>query len=172
MLATPPLSRGKDNGVGRRWSRGSGWPARLAGTIVCGALSVCIASALAAERGTSIPGMLPEPPRGRGPSTRQPGASLSSFRVFLSLVPVRQRVDRERLARLRHQVGVTTGCQARWFRLCTAQHQGTPFTWAATTTSNPAASLLTLVISAVKWSQPKVGRGDGAEGKGRGKEIR
>lgn len=38
----------------------SGWAARLAGTIVCGAPSVCIASALAAEWGTGIPRMLLE----------------------------------------------------------------------------------------------------------------
>lgn len=50
--------------VGRRWWRGLAGLARLAGTIVCEALNVCTASALAAEWGTSIPRMLPEPAEG------------------------------------------------------------------------------------------------------------
>lgn len=55
----PP--RGRDNGGGEEVGAGSGWPARPVGTIVREALSVCIASALAAERGAGIPRMLPGP---------------------------------------------------------------------------------------------------------------
>ena len=50
--------------VRRGWWRGLAGRTRLAGAIVCGALNVCTASALAAEWGTSIPGMLPEPTEG------------------------------------------------------------------------------------------------------------
>ena len=56
---TAPFQRAGQWG-GEEVEAGSGWAARLAGTIVCGALSVCIASALAAEWGTGIPGMLLE----------------------------------------------------------------------------------------------------------------
>lgn len=45
---------------------------------------------------------------------------------------------------------VTKGYQAQWCKLCTVQHQGGLFTWAATTTNDPAASQLTSVIFEVK----------------------
>lgn len=62
----------------------------LAGTIVCEAPSVCIASALAAERGTSIPGMLWAPAQGHAGSALQPAQHIPpSFCVFLLLTPVR-----------------------------------------------------------------------------------
>lgn len=84
-----------------------------------------------------------------------------------------------RLARFRYQVGVSNGCQAQWYGLCTAQHQGAPFTWAATTTSSPVASLLTSVsgLSSKKGQETPAlrgrllsaqgGKGYGGEGKGR-----
>lgn len=59
-----PSPEGRTMVVGRRWWRGLAGLARLAGTIVCEALNVCTASALAAEWGTSIPRMLPEPAEG------------------------------------------------------------------------------------------------------------
>lgn len=56
-----------------------------------------------------------------------------------------------RLARFKHQVGVIKSCQAQWCRLCTAQFQGVPLTWVATTASDLVATLLASVVSAVKW---------------------
>lgn len=55
-----------------------------------------------------------------------------------------------RLARYGHQVGVTMGLPSTVVQVVHCTTPGNPFTWAATTASNPAVSLLTSVISAVE----------------------
>lgn len=75
-LVSPPAPRTHSAPPQRagpwRWGgggEGSGLAGPAAGTVVCEALSVCIASALAAECGTGIPRMLPEPMGAQLPNT-------------------------------------------------------------------------------------------------------
>lgn len=86
--------------MGRRWRRGR-LARGLAGTIVCGALPVCIASARAAQWGTGIPRMPPEPWGGVSSlAPPPPSTSLPGFRVLRSLTPVQQRGDREEVGQV------------------------------------------------------------------------
>lgn len=69
---------------------GSGWLARLVGTIVCEALSVCTATASAAEWSTGLPQeCCLGPQRPCSPGLGKPSTSLPVFWVFLSFTPIR-----------------------------------------------------------------------------------